>query len=468
LTDPLVQVLSLPRPASGQLEVRLPRERLGLLSVRAAQVALTGGASVQMPTLPRGTGARRGAGQTLHGLSETTTITSSLILVETSGIAAATAKVRLFDSTGALRGEAAYPLLRYGYRRIDGILRALGVASGEAVRLDVSVESGEGAVGAIGIVREKSSERGVAFSAQSPDAASQAANLIRAFEERSGRTANALPNVSIVVPVLGTPARTGGASLPSFKTLLQLSSGGLSSVFNLAFRDVHGSVRKTLPQLSVPPGLSLVFPDTVGSLFGLTDQTAGTVSIEATNGGKVSAVLRSATSGQGTPTVSSTLPLLSAISESLTGAGTGSHRPLILDGLEQSVDPRIGSRWMLVLNELAGSGGSVNVRLFESGNRTQAIAEKTFAIAPYEQLTLDTVFGELGLESSERKKDRTNVQVIVLATGGGAKVAASAVSVDNRSGETKVHELQPSGFGSLVSAVTPELPRAPRRRAVRH
>ena len=36
LVDPLVQIFKLTRPASGQLEVRLPSERVGLLSVTAS------------------------------------------------------------------------------------------------------------------------------------------------------------------------------------------------------------------------------------------------------------------------------------------------------------------------------------------------------------------------------------------------------------------------------------------------
>ena len=75
----------------------------------------------------------------------------------------------------------------------------------------------------------------------------------------------------------------------------------------------------------------------------------------------------------------------------------------------------------------AGGSGSISVRLYEAGNRNAAIGQKDFSIGPYQQLRLDTVFSELGLTASDRLKDRTNVQVVVVATSGSARVTASAM-----------------------------------------
>jgi len=149
------------------------------------------------------------------------------------------------------------------------------------------------------------------------------------------------------------------------------------------------------------------------------------------------------------------------------------QRPLFFDGLEQSTDPTRGSRWLLMLNEIGGAGGQVDVLLFEAGNRSSAIAEKQIALRPYEQMTLDTVFAALGLEAADRKKDRTNVGVAVIATAGSARVTVSAISVDNRTGDTKVFPLTPSvgsatAGGVSFSAVPPATPVPVKRRAVRH
>ena len=128
---------------------------------------------------------------------------------------------------------------------------------------------------------------------------------------------------------------------------------------------------------------------------------------------------------------------------------------------------------MLVLNEVGGGAGLVNVRLYEAGNRTLPIGDKNVLIAPNQQLQLDTVFSELGLDTPERRKERTNVQCVVTAVSGPARVAASAVSTDNASGDTKIYQLMPS-VGSAtpsVSLVTPSIVSVPstgKHRGVRH
>jgi hypothetical protein len=130
---------------------------------------------------------------------------------------------------------------------------------------------------------------------------------------------------------------------------------------------------------------------------------------------------------------------------------------------------------MLLLNEIAGASGSVEVRLYEAGNRSTPIAAREFALAPFQQLQLDTVFALLGLDAPPRRKERTNVQCVVVATRGGARVAVSAIAIDNANGDTKVTPLAPViGSGppgvSVVSAVIPQAqpPASGRRRAARH
>ena len=115
------------------------------------------------------------------------------------------------------------------------------------------------------------------------------------------------------------------------------------------------------------------------------------------------------------------------------------------------------------------------MRLYEAGNRSRPIAEKDFTIAPNQQLKLDTVFGNLGLDAGDRRKDRTNVELVVTATAGAARVAASAVSIDNQTGDTKMVGLSPVvGSGNpnvtfTAPVVTEQPPAAPtRHRGVRH
>jgi len=180
----------------------------------------------------------------------------------------------------------------------------------------------------------------------------------------------------------------------------------------------------------VPVGanVSVVFKDTLQGAFNVTTPTDGNLFVQGPPGSKVYAVLQTAPPG-GISSPTSFVPLPTTLSESVTSAASSAQKPLFYDGLEQSVDPARGTRWMLLLNELGGASGSVNVRLYEAGNRTRPIAEKDFSVSANQQLKLDTVFGALGLDAPERKKDRTNVQVVVTATGGTARVAATAVSI---------------------------------------
>ena len=58
LTDPLIQVFGAADGALGQIEVRVPRERLGLIAVSAATIVLGGGTTSVIPVVSRGEGAR--------------------------------------------------------------------------------------------------------------------------------------------------------------------------------------------------------------------------------------------------------------------------------------------------------------------------------------------------------------------------------------------------------------------------
>jgi len=130
---------------------------------------------------------------------------------------------------------------------------------------------------------------------------------------------------------------------------------------------------------------------------------------------------------------------------------------------------------MLLLNEGGGAAGFVNVCLYEARNRSTPIAEKDMQVAANQQLKLDTVFAALGLDSPDRRKDRTNVEVVVTATAGSARLAASALSIDNQSGDTKAFALTPVvGSGNPnVNFATPVVteqppPASTRRRSVHH
>ena len=118
------------------------------------------------------------------------------------------------------------------------------------------------------------------------------------------------------------------------------------------------------------------------------------------------------------------------------------------------------------INEIAGNSGSIMVRLYEAGNRSVPIVEKRYNIAAYQQLKLDTVFAELGLDTDDRRKDRTNVLCAVSGDTGNALISAVGVAVDNRTGDTRHFVFSPTGgvpsTGVLrITTVAPVQPTTP-------
>jgi sugar lactone lactonase YvrE len=444
ITDPLAQIFNATRPARGSIEVRLPRERLGFVSVSASIVAIGAGTSYTMPVVGRGDGARAGSPQTLLGIMKNPGATTALTLVETSGVDSAQVTAKVFAANGTQLGTVNASVPRYGFVRFDDLAASVNAASIDGGRVEVSVANGSGAsVAALGTISDVSGERGAVSLAasftQAPGATSLARRMIAPDDTAT--------LVTTIVPVPTTTTKTEVVfSAPS----------GLSSTFSALFRLASGVQNGDTKSFTVPGGVSIVFHDVLANLFNLGSAVPGSMSVSSSNGGRVTAVLEKSNPTSSAP--SSSLPLPTTASDLLTGATLLSQRPLFYDGLEQSTDATVGARWMLVLNEVGGASGSVTVRLYEAGNRTTPVAQQDFTIAPYQQLTLDTVFAALGLDTPERRKDRTNVQVVVIATTGSARVAATALAVDNHTGDTQAHALTPGSALPSVSIVTPILP----------
>ena len=186
----------------------------------------------------------------------------------------------------------------------------------------------------------------------------------------------ASPSVSLVtvVPLIGSSSNTG--SSPSYRTLVGFAAPttAIANFVATLYRGTGASIRQTT---AVPAATTHIFNDVLGELFGLPSSTTGSVFVEVPSLSRVYALVQPIGSNTVTlPPASIQLPTTS--SEALTSAAFSSQRPLFVDGLEQSIDPTRGSRWLLLLNEIAGSSGVVNVRLYEAANRSVPIAEKDF------------------------------------------------------------------------------------------
>ncbi|MDQ6799521.1 MAG: hypothetical protein M3041_01650, partial [Acidobacteriota bacterium] len=188
LTDPVVQVFGAATGTPGQIEVRIPRERLGLITVTAG-----------VPVVSRSEGARVGTPHVIY-LPPAPGISLSLTLAETSGLDKAT--VRVTSDTGQTITQ---DIPRYGMKRF---------AVSAATRFDINVDSGGGSI--VGLA-----------------SLGNATILSRPLNERVGATALArafakarpeatTPNVTTVVPVISGSASAGSA--PSYKTSIGLAA----------------------------------------------------------------------------------------------------------------------------------------------------------------------------------------------------------------------------------------------------
>ena len=462
ITDPAVQLFGRTPPQSGQIEVRLPRERIGLVSVRASIVVLGGNGGFETPVVSRGDGARIGTPLVINLLPQSNV---SLVLAETSGADAASVRLTLSDASGEVTSTQTQQLARYGMVRVSGLT---------ATRIVIDVQSGGGSVVGIATLAASNGESGATFLSRPVEERIAGAALARALWKGALDTT---PSVSVttVVPVLTSPA-SAGATPPYSTALGFIASSSAAATFSATFHSSTGTGPTPKVDITVPAGGTRVFSDAAKEMFGNAASGQGSIFVSAPSVTKVYAVLQNGPSGSGgTLTPLATLPLQTTLSDAISGASSSAQKPLSFDGLEQSQDPARGTRWLVILNEVAGGSGSISVRLYEAGNRNAAIGQKDFSIGPYQQLRLDTVFSELGLTAADRLKDRTNVQVVVVATSGSARVTASAMSVDNVSGDTHVFALLPVvGTGTPnVTAVAPVVtapkPAAdPRHRAVKH
>jgi sugar lactone lactonase YvrE len=470
LTDPIVQVFKLARPSTGQVEVRLPPERVGLVSVSATTISLSGGAPIVIPIVNRGDGARNGAPQIISGITKTSSLTTSVVFAETSGNDHALVRAILRDASGVKLGEVTSDVLRNGYARFDDIVASAGAAAASQASLEINITSGGGVVSGTAIIVPANSDAGTAIASRAESGAgtttSALARLLRDDRVDDG------PSVTLttVVPLIATPTSSGAA--PSYRTLVGFAAptNALASFTTTLYQGGTTSLRQSF---SVPAGTTRVVNDILGDLFGLPPSTTGSIFVQAPADSRVYALVQPLGSGS-TVLPPGAIQLPTTLSEALTSVAGSSQRPLFVDGLEQSIDSTRGTRWLLLLNEVAGANGVVNVRLYEAANRTVPIAEKDVAIAGLQELQLDTVFSALGLDAPDRAKDRTNVQCVVTAKSGNARVSASAIAIDNVTGATQVIALAPS-VGSAtpsVSLVTPVITTnptpAPRRRSVRH
>lgn len=449
LEDPVGGAFGVEAPSYGTLEVRSPEDRTGFLTVTASVDTPSGGGSLgfALPVLTRGEGARLGAPHALGGIVAGPSRRTNVLLVETTGVEATLVRLTLRGPSGAHLGVADAEVPRYGLTQVNSVVPALsGAATLDGGSLEVEVLEGGGAVAAVATVIDGRN-----------DDASAAAS--RPVALRPGWTGDEPPSlldltVRSVVPSLvgGFPTFPGTARSETFTTRLVLTSlSSAPATFQLEYRDLE-SGQTTSRTVEVPGRATLRYDDAVVALFGRPPgaRTQGPLFVDSTPNGLLLCEVYSTTpEGQ----LGDALPVIPVPGAALTGPD--SAVPLFAEGLEQATVPGTGTRSNLILNEVGGRPARVRVRLYEASNRTQAIAERELDVAPLQKVQLSTVFRELGLDTEERRKDRTNVLVSVTpADGTEGLVSAVVTRIDNATGDTRNFLLTPSGGVGGAGGIT--------------
>lgn len=498
LSDPLRLVFGASRPASGQIEIRpvdppSGASRYGSLTVTSTVFTPTssanGGYVLRVPVVSRGEGARLQQSHVITGLALSAGMTADLVLTETSGGAqsagtvinpgSASVVVTLSRADGSVLGSSAAAISPYGHLTLPNIVKQLGGGTTiEGARLRIAVTSGGGSVVGTLVITDPATGRGWSLGSEEESGAA-AAKMFASFPQRvrwparmTARTATATTTKYVIPSVVSGLISSLQTYLYQTSLSLSAPSGSSATTFTVTLATPLGAPVGAPQPVVVSAGRTTYFADVVKELFGILDAFAGTMFVESTDpGGKVVSGIASAAVGSNPPSLAAAVPVVPTVSQAASGAD-GASRPVFIEGLEQSVDPNRGTRWLLLINEISNASATALVRLYEAGNRVNPIAEKQISIGAMQQVRLDTVFAQLGLDTDERRKDRTNVMVVVQSVGGDGLVTALAVAQDNRTGDLETYLLTPTGGipatrPSLAAPVAPAPPAPVRTRPVR-
>lgn len=441
LNDPLLQIFGLSPPSRGQIEIRAAEEAIVSLTVSSsvfAPIDSGGGFGFPVPVAMRGEGAALGNPFMVPGITSTAGLVTDAIVAETSGASVPVVSLTLRNNRGEVVGAVERSVGPYGHLTIDDVVATL--AGGEIFggRFEVDVKEGKGRLLPLALVRDSSNSTGTILIGQ----AGAGAVTAKAFRlSPISRRDKADANLAFVVPTIlrGQQPNSG----IDYRTLLGLvASPTRETQFTLTLSSAASEVLG-VRTITVRAGESVEIPDLVGDTFGIVTSLRGLLTVSVGDE-RARIYARLTTARAGSAMLAGALPVIPTISPGLTGGGS-SQRPVYVDGAEQTTDSSRGTTWSLVLSEIGGAAVVVTVRLYEAANRVLPIAERNVSLTAREQKVLTSVFSELGLDSDERRKDRTNVLVVVHAKSGEGLVAAIAMQVDNRTGDTQVFQLTPSG-----------------------
>lgn len=417
---------------TGSIEVKSPYP--GLLSVRTTVESVTKGDptsryGTEIPTVSRGAGIALGQGSlVVAGVFESPDNRTNLILAETSG-AAATVRVTVYDVDGSSLGSATFDVPAFGKTQLGRIVTQIApnrtVAGGSAT---VSVVSGAGHVVAVATVIDNRSN---SFSA------------ILGQRLRTPTGARAAADGSPAVLVIPSAVKTTGAFNTSYTTSLALVNGTASTA-NLTMTYLYtdlddGNRVKTVqkaiaivPLGALPQSLA---GDVLTALFGVTNRSYGWIKVEGDVGKIVASAAISSQVDPGNPGLGLKTAQVQALLTESPDLLTTDLAEHLFNGAEKSDQKRTN----LVLEEVTGLGGDVDVKLSTSAG--DVLAQRTYSLTAGQYLQINDIFGSFDLGSGPYQ----NVQVTAQMKSGAGKVVAFVSVIDNESKNPQIFVLKAPG-----------------------
>lgn len=399
----------------GDSLVRFGAEIPTVRSREGAALGKNGGASLLLPGLRGGTG------------SDSRT---NVILTETSG-RSATVALRLFDSTGTKLSDSTVTVLPYSKSQINFNNTSL-FPSGvniDGASLEVVPTDGAGSVAAFATVLDNASQ---GYTTRSGRFAPQALGA-----SRNGKS----PLAVLTRVAIPTAAHASGKNNSFFTTAVSITNG-VGSPANLTLRYLVDGNAVASKAVTVAPHATVNYKDVIASLFGLADNSAGMIFVEGDIAKVVvtsdtSTLLDLAQPGQGLSP--STLAGYAPESPYAIGDPKGLPSPLIAHpALEESSRFRTN----LILAEVMGAATTVRVRLVPPGSGGVPLAEKEYALGPYQRIQVNQFM--LDIAGPGQYLDyETNVEWV----SGTGRILAVATKIDNdpNSKRSDVYVLGPTG-----------------------
>jgi hypothetical protein len=324
----------------------------------------------------------------LQHISQSSRFRTNLGIVEGAG-EAASGKIRIFDTLGALLKEIDYSLLPGEHRQMNRFIETNGIANLEDGRIEITVDSATGAVTAYASVLDNVTTDPLAVMPVDPAKVSATRYVIPGMAELPNRADN-------------------------FHSDLRIYNGGNDTQVTLTYYPQGGSPVSAAPR-NIRKGEVLVLDNVLPTLFNLAN-TGGSIVATTTSPSSLVATGRTYTSIDGGGSFGQFIPGVTPAE----GVGRG-ERALQVMQLEESASFRSN----VGLAELTGNPATARISVHLPDSKVTAFVDVPLAANEFRQLRpiLSLVPGAQSY----------NARVTVEVVDGNGRVTAYGSVIDNKS-----------------------------------